>query len=89
MTDSIKISRNFLTVNGKRAGIWICTGPWVEGVNPDLIKLRCKRNCFPAEIRNAVKVTNNSDCQTDYFEADTIRLLPGDDLYEAARTAAA
>lgn len=82
---TVKLSKKFISANGKRAGIQIVCGPWVPGVPEDMIKIRCKRNVFPAEIRAAVKVTNNSDMRTDYFEADTIRLFPGDALYEQAK----
>lgn len=79
-----KLSKTTLTVNGKRAGIFISAGPWVEGVNPDLIKIRSKRHAFPAEIREAFEVENNSDMREDYFEADAICILPGHPLYAAA-----
>lgn len=82
---SAKISATHLTVNGKRAGIYISAGPWVPGVNPDLIKIRCKKGVFPAEIREYFTVENNSDMRTDYFESDCIRLLPGHELYNAAK----
>ena len=81
----MKMTATTLTVNGKRAGILICAGPWIEGVPPELIKLRAKRGYFPAEIREALAVENNSDMQQDYFEGDSIRLMPGHPLYEAAR----
>lgn len=84
-----KLSKSLLTVDGKRAGIRICAGPWVEGVPADLIKIRCKKGVFPAEIRAALVVENNSDSRTDYFEADTIRLLPGHPLYATAKELAA
>ena len=82
---TIKLSKNLLTVNGKRCGVHILGGPWVPGVNPDLIKIRPKRNAFPAGFRDALKIENASDMMTDYFEADTIRLLPGHPLYPQAR----
>ena len=89
----MKISGNgnriTLNANGKSAGVTVSgPGGWVEGVDPALIKLRCKRGVFPAAIREALAVENNSDSREDYFEADTIRLLPGHPLYEAARAAA-
>lgn len=78
-------NRITLIANGKRAGIFVSgPGNWVEGVNPELIKLRCKRGVFPAEIHHALAVENNSDSREDYFEADSIRLLPGHPLYQAA-----
>lgn len=89
----MKISGNgnrvTLTINGKRTGVSVSAGPWIEGVNPDLIKLRCKRGVFPNEIREGLTVENNSDMREDYFEADTVRLLPGHPLYDAAKLAAA
>ncbi len=83
-----KITSKFLTVNGKRAGVRIDIGPWIKGVNPDLIKIRCKKYSFPAGFRKALEIENNSDSREDYFEADSIRLLPGHPLYEAAKAAA-
>jgi hypothetical protein len=80
----IKLSATTLTVDGKRAGVRIDAGPWVDGVPADLIKIRCKRGCFPGNFREAFSVTNNSDSREDYFEADTIRLLPGHHLYAQA-----
>lgn len=80
--------RTMLAANGARCGINIATGPWIEGVNPALIKLRAKRGTFPAPIRAAFAVENNSDMREDYFEADAIRLLPGDPLYDQAARAA-
>ena len=85
---TIKISKTMMTVNGKRAGITIDTGPWVEGVDPNTIKIRPKRGYFPAGFRAAVSVENNSDSREDYFEADSIRLVPGHPLYSAAKAAA-
>lgn len=87
MTDRITLSAKFLTVNGKRAGIRIDAGPWIEGVPAELIKIRCKRGCFPAGFRGALAIENNSDSREDYFEADTIRLMPGHPLYAVAKAA--
>lgn len=86
---TIKISKTTMTVNGKRVGINIYTGPWVEGVDPRTIKIRPKRSHFPAEFRLAIAVENNSDMRTDYFESDCIRLVPGHPLYDMAAAAAA
>jgi hypothetical protein len=81
----ITLTAKNLTIDGNRAGIRIDAGPWVDGVPADLIKIRCKRGCFPGNFRAAIAVTNNSDMRTDYFEADTIRLLPGHALYDQAK----
>jgi len=88
MQMNISADGRFLIVNGKRAGITICKGPWVAGVPADLIKLRPRgKSHFPESVTQALKVENNSDMREDYFEADSIRLLPGHPLYEAARNA--
>lgn len=83
-----KLTAKFLTVNGKRCGVYISAGPWVDGVDPSTIKVRCKKGIFPAEVRDALTVENNSDMMVDYFEADCLRLLPGHPLYDQARAAA-
>lgn len=84
----MKLTNKFLTINGTRVGINLSAGPWVDGVPDELIKVRCKKGCFPAWFRDALEVENNSDMITDYFEADSIRLLPGHALYEMAKAAA-
>lgn len=90
MTARVKISKTFLTVDGKRAGIDIDAGPWVEGVNPALIKIRPRgKNLFPAAFRAALAIENKSDMREDYFEADAIKLLPGHFLYAQAKELAA
>lgn len=88
MKISGKENRVQLTINGKRCGITIAAGPWVDGVDPDLIKIRPKKNSFPAEFSAALTVDNQSDGMTDYFERDCIRILPGHPLYEMAKVAA-
>jgi|GEM_PF-1647522 len=89
MKISGKGQRATLTINKKRCGIRVMTGPWIEGVNPELIKIQPKKSAFPAEMVNALKVENGSDIMTDYFESDTVRLLPCHPLYNMAKTAAA
>ena len=71
-----------------RCGIAISAGPWISGVNPDMIKIRAKRLGFPKEIRQLLAVENGSDSREDYFECDSVRLFPGHPLYEAAKAAA-
>lgn len=87
---SIKINAKYLTVGGKRVRISLC-GPntWVDGVDPATIKIRpwAGKNSFPASFREAFAIENNSDTATDYFEADSIRLLPGHPMYDEARKA--
>lgn len=86
---AIKIGKSFITVNGKRVGVRYSAGPWVAGVDPATIKIRPKQYAFPAEVRAVFAVENNSDSQTDYFEKDTIRIVPGHPLYDAVKAAAA
>ena len=83
---SITISQKFLTVNGKRVGVVYDSGPWVEGVNPALVKIRPRRaRAFPPEFKSVLALENNSESREDYFEPDCIRLLPGHPAYAAAR----
>lgn len=89
MENKITLSKNFLTINGKRCGIQISVGPWVEGVNPDQIKIRPKKSFFPREFAAALAIENNSDGMTDYFESDSIRLLPNHPLHAKAKAVAA
>jgi len=85
---NVKLSKTFISANGAKAGIRIDCGPWVSTARQDMIKIRPKKSYFPKEIREAVSVTNNSDMTTDYFEADSIVLLPGHPLYETAKALA-
>ena len=89
----MKISGNqnrvTLAINGVRCGIAVQAGPWVSGVNPDLIKIRPKKHSFPSEVIDALSIENNSDSRSDYFELDCVRLLPGHPLYQMAKAAVA
>lgn len=85
----VKFSRLYMTVAGKRIRVSYVTGPWVEGVDPATLKIRpWTGNYFPAEVRKAFAIENNSDTMTDYFEGDCIPLLPGHPWYAAAKVAA-
>ncbi len=46
-------------------------------------------NSFPKEVRAAFAIENDSDAMTDYFEGDSVRLLPGHPHYDAVRAVAA
>jgi hypothetical protein len=86
---AIKISNKFLTVDGTRVGVTFATGPWIGGVNPDLIKIRPRKSSsFPTSFRSAFTVENNSNGGEDYFEADCIRILPGHPLYDQVKEVA-
>lgn len=81
MTSQIKISAKNITLNGKRVAVTYSTGPWIEGVNPDLIKIRRRGASSLADLRSAFTIENNSNGGEDYFEADSIRVLPSHPLY--------
>jgi hypothetical protein len=83
-TQTIKLSKNFLTIDGVRAGVRISNGPWVPQCNPDMIKITPKKGMFPRRFSDVLKVQNESDIMTDYFAPDQIKLFPGDALYEEA-----
>lgn len=84
------INQKFITLNGKRVGVRYSVGPWVPGVPAELIKIRPHTgSAFPAEFRAIFAIENNSDAMTDYFEKDTIRVLPGHPLYEQIKSVAA
>ena len=84
-----KINRTCITHEGKRVGVRYFVGPWVGGIDPATIKIRPRRGLsFPASFRDAFAIENNSDAQSDYFEADCIRVVPGHPLYDAVKAAA-
>jgi len=78
----------WLSAGGKRISVDVIGGPWIEGISPDLIKIRSKRHSFPAEIKAVLKTENYSDMMEDYFENDTIRLMPDHPLYADAKAVA-
>lgn len=85
MTTSIKFAAKFVTVNGKRVGVTYSAGPWVPGVNPDLIKIRPRNGSSLAALREHFAIENNSDLREDYFEKDSIRVLPSHPLYATVK----
>lgn len=86
---NIKINSKFITVDGIRSGVTYAAGPWVAGVNPDLIKIRPKKCTFPQAFRQAFAIENNSNGGEDYFEKDCIRVEPGHPLYAQVKAVAA
>ncbi|MFK7944633.1 MAG: hypothetical protein AB8B85_17230 [Paracoccaceae bacterium] len=86
---TIKIKNNMIYANGDRASILISgPGNWIEGVNPETIKIRARKGKpFPQGIRAAFTIENNSDSREDYFEGDSIRLVPGDPHYDTVLAA--
>jgi hypothetical protein len=85
---TIKFNSKFVTVDGKRVGVTYSVGPWVAGVNPDLIKIHPRRDVSLASLHGHFVIENNSDMREDYFEADSIRVLPGHPLYDALKAVA-
>ncbi len=85
---AIKFSEKFVTVEGKRVGVYYSVGPWVAGVDPATIKIRPRKGGSLAALRAHFAIENGSDMMTDYFEADAIRLLPAHPLYDQVRAVA-
>ncbi len=85
---NVKVSDKNITVNGKRVGVSYSAGPWIDGVNPDLIKIRRRGASSLAALRAAFTIENNSNSGEDYFEADSIRVLPSHPLYALIKAAA-
>ena len=83
---NIKLTQNFLTVDGKRAGIRISNGPWIPQCDPAMIKINPKKRFFPKEFRAELAILNDSDSREDYFAPDHIKLFPGDALYDQAKS---
>ena len=86
-SNTMKLSgtkRISLTVNGVRVPVTVSNGPWVPQVPAEQVQIRAKSGAFPQAVREAFEVENDSDSREDYFEADRIRLMPGDDLYAQA-----
>jgi hypothetical protein len=86
----ITFTKTHIIVGTKRTRVSYA-GPncWVEGVDPATIKIRpWTGNHFGADVRKAFDIENNSDAMTDYFEGDSIRLLPGHPHYGAVKNAA-
>lgn len=81
----VKFSKQRVTVNGVQASVLYCGGPWIEGVDPSTIKIRCRKGVFPAVFKEAFAIENNSDMRDDYFENDSIRLVKGDRYYEEVK----
>lgn len=84
----IKFSEKFITANGKRIGVTYTSGPWAPGVDQALIKIRPRRGASLAPLRAFFAIENNSDITTDYFEKDSIRVLPSSLHYAAVKAAA-
>ena len=81
----IKLSKNMLREGRNSCGISVSSGPWIQGVRQDQIKIRAKGgNVFPAWVRSEVTVLNDSNMMVDYFEPDSFKLFPGDILYPQA-----
>jgi hypothetical protein len=84
----VSINAKQITVDGIRCGVTYAAGPWIGNVDPSTIKVRPRRQVFPAEFRAVFAIENNSDMTTDYFEADCIRVVAGHPLYAQIKSAA-
>ena len=86
---SIKLRRYYCQRdNGPRVRCWYSRGSLRSA--PDAVTIYAKSysdslaDVFPPE-----RVENNTELQTDYFEKDRVRILPGDPLWEDACAMAA
>ena len=76
-----------MSAGKKRLDVYVSNGPWVPGIDPSMIKITPKKGLeFPKEISDNVDVTNNCDMITDYYQKDSIKLMPGHPLYELAKS---
>jgi hypothetical protein len=88
-TMKIKLRRYYCQRdNGPRIRCWYSRGSLHDA--PDSVTIYAKSyadslaDVFPPE-----RVENNTELQTDYFEKDRVRILPGDPLWEDACAMAA
>ncbi len=87
---NIKLRRYYCqnTDTGKKVRCWYHRGSYTFA--PDAVTIYAKSyadslaDVFPGE-----RVENNTELQTDYFEKDRVRILPGDPLWEDACAMAA
>ena len=87
---SIKLRRYYCqnTDTGKKVRCWYHRGSLRDA--PDAVTIYAKSyadslaDVFPGE-----RVENGTEHQTDYFEKDRVRILPGDPLWEDACAMAA
>lgn len=86
--DAPKIGPKYIALNGKRLAVTYSTGPWIDGVDPGLIKIRRRGGSSLEALRPVFNIENNSDSREDYFEADSIRVMPSHPLYAQIRLAA-
>ncbi len=73
--------------DGKLQGCSYSYGPYVNLPENCITIYGKKYRDFSAEVREAFTIENNSDCQTDYFENDRIRVMPSHPLYEQVKEA--
>lgn len=70
----IKLLRKGLRINGEYFPCWYSSSK--NNINGSAtIYLKCYKR-LPQEIYSVLRVENNSDSRTDYFEKDRIRITP-------------
>ncbi len=84
----LKFYWNGIKVNGGKLQLCSYSGSQLCNHPAGTITIYGKRyRSFSAEIHAALKVENNSEMQTDYFENDRIRVQPDHPLYTEAKAA--
>lgn len=86
---SIKLRRYYCQRdNGPRIRCWYSRGSLCSA--PDAVTIYAK-SCADslADVFPPERVENNTELQTDYFEKDRVRILPGDPLWDEACAMAA
>lgn len=84
----IKLFYNGIKVNnGKLQKCWYSKGA-LHSYPEDTITIYAREYCrFSKEIREVFAVKNDSDSMSDYFENDTIRVIPSHPMYKAVKNA--
>ena len=86
----IKLRRYYCqnTDTGKKVRCWYSRGSLRTA--PDAVTIYAKSHCDSLKAVFApARVENNTELQTDYFETDRVRILPGDPLWDEACAMAA
>lgn len=72
---------------GKLHTVSYSEGPFTRHAAGTIAIYKREYSKFPAEIREAFTVKNDTDSMTDYFEADKIYVTPDHNLYQTVKEA--
>lgn len=87
---NIKLRRYYCqnATTGKKVRCWYHRGSYTFA--PDAVTIYAKSHCDRlADVFTPGRVKNETESQTDYFEKDRVRILPGDPLWDEACAMAA